>query len=248
MIEALDRLGNLQAESLQEPEAAEKTLRKAVSLANTIADANLVAISEGTLGRVLVGAGKVDEGMKHVANAIAAMAKIINGESANTALVVECAMLHGFLGINFLQSDPTSATAQFTRQSELDRQALQMEPGSQAARQDLAGAVLQLAGLKRIKEEREALLRSGLQVLNEAPEPQRRSTAVLRLRASLLVRLAMESDHGKEALEFAREARKLFIAAAELEPLRGENQKDIESARQIIARQGGSIGTRPEQR
>jgi predicted Ser/Thr protein kinase/tetratricopeptide (TPR) repeat protein len=248
VIEALCRLGNLQSESLHEPDAAEKTLRKAATLARTERTSQLIVLAEGSLGRALVRAGKTEEGMPMLRSATANMSQLLSSAGSNVALMIECATLHGFLGNLLLPSDRTAAEVQFTSQRELDKRALALTPASESARQDLAGAQLQLAGLIPNKEEAIALLRSGLQVLNEGATLTGSSTGTMRVRAALLLRLALALGDTPEALDFARQARQHFVSAAALEPTSDQNQSAVASADRIIARLGGSSGQSPATR
>jgi len=244
VVEALARLGNLQSETLHEPEAAEKTLRKAVALANSAGNARLAALAAGNLGKALVRNGKGNEGVQLIESSTASMSQIVNSVGSDFPLIVECASLHGFLGNLLLKADPQAAEVQFSRQAELNQRALKLVPQSQGVRQDLAGAYLQLAGLNKSKEDSIALVRSGLRILNESPALQRSSTATMRVHALLLVRLAMSLSNSKDAFEAALEARRLFASAAALEPLPDQSQRGLEDANRIISRTGVNSGQR----
>jgi hypothetical protein len=244
VIEALIRLGNLQSENLTEPEAAEKTLRKAATLARTAGNSKMAALAEGNLGKALLRKGSTQDGVLLLRSATAALYKMADSDGADAALLVECASFHGFLGGTSVKSDPAGAEAQFTRQAELDRRAIQRESESQSARLDLAAALMNLAGLKRTGADAVAVLRSGLRVLNAEPIGKGSSTANLRVRASILVRLALQLGNSKDALQSAQEARRLFVSVAALEPLSGQSQDDFSSANRIISRLSGNSALR----
>ena len=169
-------------------------------------------------------------------------------DGADAALLIDCAAFHGILGALSAKSDPAGAEARFMRQAELDRSAIQREPGSQRARLDLAEALMSLAGLKQQPAESIALLRSGLRALDEKPAQGGTSTASMRIRASILVRLASHPGDSREALQSAQEANKLLVSVAALEELSGRSQEDLATANRIIVRRRGSNASQQAQR
>ena len=248
VIEALIQLGNLQSESLTEPEGAEKTLRKAAALADATKNSKLAALAEGNLGKALLRKGSVEDGVGLLRHASTALLPLVEIDGADPGLLVECASFHGFLGGSLVKSDPASAETEFRRQAELDRRALKREPLSQRARQDLALALMSLAGLKPRNEDPIVLLRSGLRVLADEPAGRGNSTAGMIVRASILLQLAQVLGNGREASESAQEARKLFVSVAALDPLSIESRNRIAEADRIIARLSGNNALRPGQR
>ena len=246
VIEALVRLGNLQSENLTEPDAAEKTLRKAADLARASGNSRMAASAEGNLGKALLRNGRAGEGRGLLLSATDTLSKLADRDDADTALLAECASFHGVLGGIAVAADPAGAESRFEREATLDRRAIAREPGSQNARLDLAEALINLAGFKRKPGEAAELLRSAVQALNANPDGGGNSSLrAMRIRASLLARLAGETSDGGEALQSAREAARILASVAALEPLSGRAADELAAVNGIIARLGGNSSSTP---